>query len=125
MKEIVLQVIPGSFSICKVTDPLKMRISRGFCFVACTDEENSMVIPTETVPQDAEHRSDGWRGFRIRGELDFSLVGIIADITRILAKHQIPVFAVSTYNTDYFFVQSDRLQGTMQALFAEGYALEE
>ena len=42
-------------------------------------------------------RDDGWKGFRIQGPLDFSLIGILSKISGILADHKIGIFTVSTY----------------------------
>ena len=45
-----------------------------------------MVCPTKDVPTGTSTRDDGWRGFRIQGTLDFSLIGILAKISAILAE---------------------------------------
>ena len=55
---------------------------------------------TKDVPPNATERDDGWRTFRIQGTLDFSLIGILSEISGILADNKIGIFAVSTYNTD-------------------------
>ena len=52
-----------------------------FYFIAKTDEEISLVCKTENTPQKTVAREDGWRGFRIQGILDFSLIGILAKIS--------------------------------------------
>ncbi len=49
----------------------------------------------------------GWKGFKVDGILDFSLVGIINDITKPLKDSQISVFVISTFNTDYIFVKKE------------------
>ena len=69
-------------------------------FTAKTDEENFLVCLTKDVPPNATERDDGWRTFRIQGTLDFSLIGILSEISGILADNKIGIFAVSTYNTD-------------------------
>ncbi len=35
------------------------------------------------------------------GPLDFSLIGILAKISQLMAHYQISIFAISTYDTDY------------------------
>ena len=67
------------------------------------------MCPECIAPQNALVRDDGWRAMRIEGILDFSLVGILAKLAGVLANQQIPVFAVSTYNTDYLLVKKDKL----------------
>lgn len=96
-----------------------------FCFFARTDEELSLVCPTEFVPPDVEAREDGWRGFRIEGILDFSLVGVLSRLSGILAEKGIGIFAVSTYNTDYILVREKALDQAVRALLENGYTLDE
>ena len=62
---------------------------------------------------------------RIEGVLDFSLVGILAKVTGILAERQIPVFAVSTYNTDYLLIKKEKMPSALQALRENEYETEE
>ncbi|MBQ4560899.1 MAG: ACT domain-containing protein [Clostridia bacterium] len=97
-------ILPFELSVCKVTDYSKVKINE-FTFIAKTDEENSLVCPTPSVPQNITHREDGWKAFRIEGELDFSLVGVLAKISTLLANNGIGIFAISTYNTDYILTK--------------------
>ncbi|WP_366036539.1 ACT domain-containing protein [uncultured Enterobacter sp.] len=66
---------------------------------------------------------DGWKAFRIQGILDFSLVGILSKIAVILANHEISIFAVSTYNTDYVLIKSENYQRGLEILEAAGYKI--
>jgi len=100
-------VLDGIFSVCKVADYFSIDLTGRYCFTGRTDEENSLVCETEYVPTNVLARDDGWRCFRVAGTLDFSLVGVLAQITKLLADAQIGIFAVSTYNTDYIFVKKD------------------
>ena len=68
-------------------------------------------------------RDDGWRGFRIQGVLDFSLIGILSKLSGILAEHKIGIFAVSTYNTDYILVKEANFNRALEALVSEGYTV--
>ena len=61
-------------------------------------------------------REDGWRAFRICGVLDFSLIGILAGITQILADRKIGLFAISTYNTDYVLTKEENFESAVLAL---------
>ena len=91
--------------------------------LAKTGEENSLVCRTEDVPGNAPAREDGWKGFRVRGVLDFSLTGILAGITGVLAEKEIPVFAVSTYDTDYILVRKEDSGAAAKALEEAGYGV--
>ena len=98
-----------------------INLSAEFFFIGKTDEELSLVCRTEDTPVNIVERDDGWRGFRIEGVLDFSLIGILSKISTILAENQIGIFAVSTYNTDYILVKAENFDRAMDALSAEGY----
>ena len=80
-----------------------------------------MVCKTEDVPSKTVEREDGWRGFRIQGMLDFSLIGILSKLSGILAEHKIGIFAVSTYNTDYILVKEENFEKALYVLGSEGY----
>ena len=84
---IKLQPIQPRFSVCKVTDYAHIDLTQPFCFAATTDEERSLVCPVALVPDNTTERDDGWGGFRVMGQLDFSLIGILARISTILAEN--------------------------------------
>jgi hypothetical protein len=58
----------------------------------------------------------GWKCFRIVGQLDFSLVGVLAKISKILSDAGISIFAISTFNTDYILVKKDSLENALKVL---------
>ena len=90
-----LKKIPYRLTVCKVKDISDIDMDAEMYFIGKTDEELSLVCITENTPSKTIERDDGWRGFRIQGTLDFSLVGILAKISGILADHKISIFAVS------------------------------
>ena len=95
---IQIKQIDGDFSVCKVTDYSQVNLDAQYCFLGKTDEENSLVCLTEDVPNNVAVRDDGWKAFRIQGVLDFSLIGILAEISTLLAESRIGIFAVSKYS---------------------------
>lgn len=118
-----IEVLPQDFSVCKIQDGAAMPTKIPFCFTAETDEERSLVCPTADVPKDTLYREDGWRGFHLVGTLEFSMIGVLADISTHLAKAQIPIFAVSTYNTDYIFTKVQHFKSALEVLKAAGYTI--
>lgn len=119
----VIKALNQDFSVCQVTDYLQVNPDAEFCFIQKTDEEKSLVCETKDVPSNTIKRDDGWKSFRIQGVLDFSLIGILADIANILKKNKISIFAVSTYNTDYIMVKKDNLKAALEALKNYGYEI--
>lgn len=112
--------IKGDFTICKVADFSEVNLDAEYCFTGKTDEENSVVCRTEDAPKNTTEREDGWRAFRIEGVLDFSLTGILAKISALLAEEKIGIFAVSTFNTDYILVKKENETAALDKLQEAG-----
>jgi len=91
-----------------------------FCALTKTAEELSLVLP-ETLPIASPHIERGWRALQIGAQLDFNLVGVIAGISAALAVQNIPIFVLSTYNTDYILVKECDLDKAIAALKEKGY----
>ncbi len=119
----ILEKLPYDLSICKLKDASSLDLGKDFFFVGKTDEEVSLVCRTEDVPDGTIVRDDGWRGFRIAGTLDFSLVGILSRISSVLAENKIGIFAVSTFNTDYVLVKKENIEHALAVLSAVGYEM--
>lgn len=116
-----IKVIEQEFSICKISSLEQVNFHDEFYFIGKTDEELSLVCTTNSVPADTIERDDGWKGFRIQGILDFSLIGILAKISTLLAENGISIFAVSTFNTDYILVKDEVFAKALDVLKAGGY----
>lgn len=113
------------FSVCKVMDYSLVNMDAEYSFIGKTDEEKSLVCITGDVPSNVIERDDGWKGFRIQGVLDFSLIGILSKIAEILAENSIPIFAISTYNTDYVLIKKENYQKALDILEHSGYEIVE
>ena len=113
------------FSVCKVIDYSLVNLNAEYSFIGKTDEEKSLVCLTSDVPPNVIERDDGWKGFRIQGILDFSLIGILSKIAEILAKNSISIFAISTYNTDYVLIKKENYQKALAILEYSGYEVVE
>lgn len=82
-----------------------------------------MYAGTIDTPRNTIEREDGWRGFRIQGVLDFSLIGILSKLSAILADNGIGIFAVSTFNTDYILVKEKNFEKALDVLADNGYTV--
>jgi hypothetical protein len=65
--------------------------------------------------------SKDWRIIKIAGPLDLSLIGIIAEISTILKNTNIPIFTISTFDTDYILVKQKDLEVSIKALIERGH----
>lgn len=119
-----LEVLPGRFTVCKVPDLSEVAWKEEFLFLGKTDQEISVVCREEAQPQNAIVAEQGWKAFRIGGILDFSLVGILARLSGLLAGHQISIFAVSTYDTDYILIKEAQFLQAVPILEEAGYRIE-
>ena len=120
-----LKKLPDTFTVSKVEKVTDIDMNSDIYFIGKTDEELSLVCRSEDVPENTVERDDGWRGFRIEGVLDFSLIGILSKLSTILAENQIGIFAVSTFNTDYILVKEENFDRAMDVLAAAGYEVTE
>ena len=111
--------------MCKVAHYSLVNLNAEYCFIGKTDEEKSLVCITGDVPANVTQRDDGWKGFRIQGILDFSLIGILSKIAEILAQNSISIFAISTYNTDYVLIKKENYQKGLNILKHSGYKIVE
>lgn len=119
-----LKKLEYKLTVCKVANITDVDTSKDFYFIGKTDEEISLVCKTEDTPQNTTERDDGWRGFRIQGLLDFSLIGILSKISAILAENSIGIFATSTFNTDYILVKAENFEKALKVLSDAGYDIE-
>lgn len=124
-KEIKMELkqLDYDLTVCKTASITDIDLNTDFFFLGKTDEEISLVCRTGDTPQHTIERDDGWRGFRIQGTLDFSLIGILSKLSGILAENKIGIFAVSTYNTDYILVKKENFGRAMEVLSEAGYVL--
>ena len=119
-----LEVMDWELSICRLDRlPDASVLKKSPCFLGLTDDEISLVCETNATPRDAVQRDDGWRAFRVSGTLDRSLVGVLRGIADVLADIGVPVFVVSTYDTDYVLVRERFLDRALDELSAAGYTV--
>ena len=113
------------FSVCKVMDYSLVNLNAEYSFIGKTDEEKSLVCVTSVVPPNVIQRDDGWKGSRIQGILDFSLIGILSKIAELLAKNSISILAISTYNTDYVLIKKENYEKALDILERSSYEIVE
>ena len=119
-----LKTFDYDLTVCKLESAEQIDPDKEFFFVGKTEDEISLVCQTKDVPAQTLAREDGWKAFCIVGILDFSLIGILAKISNILADNGVSIFAVSTYNTDYILVKEDKLAQALEVLAEQGFSAE-
>ena len=121
----ILKKLNIPLSVIQVDDINSIDFSLTPLFLGKTEDELSVVLPTKSVPATTLAREDNWSGIKIEGVLDFSLVGILAKISTLLADNNISIFAVSTYNTDYVLVKEQVCTKAVEVLRNQQYEVFE
>ena len=119
-----LEVLKQNYVICKLDKLIDVPEDAEFFAITVTDKEISLVCEQEKAPQDCTMET-GFRAMRIKGILDFSLTGIIAWVSGILAHAGISIFTVSTYDTDYVLVREVDLEQSVSVLKSKGCLFEQ
>lgn len=115
---LTLQVLELRLAICRLSgdDPIPDWIERGgFYSVTRTGDELSIVCSEKDVPRDVEAERD-WRALKVKGILDFALTGILASLVTPLAKAGISIFAISTFDTDYLLLKTEKVDEAVSIL---------
>ena len=122
-KKLKLHVLEEKFTVSKlpVFAELPTIFAKGeLCFVMRTDDEFTVISPDFMAPDNVQQVS-GWRCLRIDGEIPFQAPGVLNSLTQPLADADIPIFAISTYNTDYIFLMEEALIDAVKALQHAGH----
>jgi hypothetical protein len=88
--------------------------------VVYTQDEVSILCEDRLIPPGVTAER-GWRGLKVEGSLDFTMVGVLASLLTPLAEANVTILAVSTFNTDYVLIKETRLDRAIQALESAGH----
>ncbi|MEO8215933.1 MAG: ACT domain-containing protein [Acidobacteriota bacterium] len=88
-----------------------------------TEEEVSVICREENAGAGGDIEG-GWRCLKVGGPLPFTMTGVLASIAVPLAHAAIPIFVVSTYDTDYVFMKDEKLDGARTVLAAAGFVVD-
>jgi hypothetical protein len=123
MKKLSLHVLGDTFAINKLAQfaELPAIFAKGeMCFMMRTDEEFTIICPDFMAPNNVQQET-GWKCIKVGGTQNLQEVGVLESITHPLAEANIPLLAISTYNTDYVFVMEENLVTAVQALQKAGH----
>jgi hypothetical protein len=120
-----LESVDEEFSICRLESdqPVPDWATGKFVSITRTPDELSVVCPSVRVPRDVKHES-GWRCFHVVGPFQFSEVGVIASLVEPLAKADVPVFVISTFDTDWLLIQEPFLERAIDVLEKSEHRVE-
>ena len=122
MTSLDLQLLVGAYAVSRLSpdEPIPKWARGELLALVRTPDELSIVSAAGAVPESVRSES-GWRALKVAGPLDFSLVGILAALTGTLARAEIAVFSLSTFDTDYLLVREWDLERALRALESDGH----
>ncbi len=122
MTPLELLVLDGEYAVWKPAPGSEAPVWEGrrFLSVTRTPEELSVVSLADHVLPGAEVEA-GWACLQVKGPLSFELTGVLAALSGPLAEAEIPIFVVSTFDTDYILVHGKNLDRAREVLEAAGH----
>ncbi|MBI3658960.1 ACT domain-containing protein [Candidatus Acetothermia bacterium] len=117
--------MPSQFAICRFSQGASIPIwalSGSFFSITRTSEELSVVRSQGLVPSEFQSERN-WRCLKVEGSLDFALTGVLASIAEPLARANISIFSISTYDTDYLFVKEEDFERAKLSLIQAGHEI--
>jgi hypothetical protein len=115
--------LAGSFAISRLSPDVAVpdwALRGTFSSITSTAEELSVVCPQAQVPPEITHEGD-WACLKLQGPFPFSETGILTSFVQPLSERAIPVFAISTFDTDYVLVKQGWVDQAVAALRDAGH----
>ena len=94
-----------------------------FWSVTRSDSELSIVCAQDDIPEGASAER-GWCALELVGPLDFSLTGVVASLVSPLADAEVPIFVLSTFETDYLLVRETDFPRAVGSLRTAGHSVD-
>ncbi|MGA9511889.1 MAG: ACT domain-containing protein [Candidatus Sulfotelmatobacter sp.] len=91
-----------------------------FTSITRTAEELSIVCPMDNLPADM-HSQHRWICLKLEGPFAFSQTGILLSFIEALSNNGVPIFAISTFETDYVLVPEAFAGQALQVLTKAGH----
>ena len=117
--------LPGPYAIVRLAPdaPIPNWATKGdFTSITRTADELSIVCSAANLPQDID-AGPRWICLKLEGPFPFSQTGVLLSFIEPLSENGVPIFAISTYDTDYVLVQEEFAGFALNALQAAGHEL--
>ena len=93
-----------------------------FTSISRTSDELSIVCAASNIPEGVDP-GPRWACLKLEGPFPFSQTGVLLSFIGPLSNNGVPIFAVSTYDTDYVLIQANFLEAALKLLQAAGHEL--
>ncbi|MBI3579653.1 MAG: ACT domain-containing protein [Ignavibacteriales bacterium] len=122
-KKLQLYLLTDTFTVNKLAQfaEIPSILAKGeMCFISRTDDELCIICPDFMSPNNVQQEL-GWRCMKVEGQFKLAEIGVLESALKPLAEANIPILAISTFNTDYIFVMEENLVNAVQALQKAGH----
>lgn len=114
--ELFMKILKEQYGVCRLKNTEDTNWAKGeFVSITNTQDECSVVCPKACIPEGIKYEGP-WSVLKVEGPLDFALIGILSFISNTLANAGISIFAISTYDTDYILVKSEKINEAKKCL---------
>jgi len=121
---LTLDLLEENFVICRLP-PLSSLPSWAFTgpFISITktnDELSIITIDDNRLPKDIQCERN-WRCLKLKGPFPFDMTGVLSSVLNPLAKADVGILAISTFDTDYVLIKDKNLQIAIDVLKQNGH----
>jgi hypothetical protein len=122
-----LSILPQKYAVCRLDPnghiPHWALLGDDFISLTRTHDELSIVCLQENVPPEAKAER-GWRCAKVDGPFDLSLAGVHVSLAIPLARANISILAIATYQTDHLLIQERDLERAIRVLEQAGHRIQ-
>jgi uncharacterized protein len=117
-----LSVLRAPVAVCRLPAdaPIPAWARGAFTSITRTADELSIVCDDDAVPHDVQAER-GWRALKLEGPIPFEMTGVASALLAPLARAEISIFLISTYDTDYLLLRSETFERAVEVLGGAGY----
>jgi hypothetical protein len=119
-------ILPQRLAVCRLAPDTEVKpswLAGEFSAIVRTRDELSIVCREDLVAKLGANAmaESGWTALKLEGPFPFAMTGVLASFLQPLAEARIPIFAISTFDTDYVLVKHDTVEQAVKVLDAAGH----
>lgn len=97
---------PEAVHVCRFPPGTHVGVDEKATFWSLTRTPGeTSVVTNGAIPADVEKVEGPWTAFELEGPIAFTVVGLFAQLAGLLAGADVPIFILSTFDTDWLLVK--------------------
>jgi uncharacterized protein len=124
-QKLKFRLLAGAYAIVRMAPDAfipEWAVNGEFTSITRSAEELSIVCAAEDVP-DGVNGAPRWVCLKLEGPFAFSQTGVLLSFIEPLSANGIPIFAISSYDTDYVLITEETWAAAQGALERAGHEL--